>query len=417
MVSGGARAVERCDRLGVAPFSDSPDGLYRAWLTPAFAATQHAIAGWMAEAGMTVRTDAATNLIGRCEGATPDAPALLIGSHIDSVRDGGRYDGPLGVMLGIECVAALNAAGTRLPFAIEVIAFGDEEGSRFPSPMLTSRAVAGSFDPASLSVVGLDGATVERALVANDHAPDRFAAAARAPGSVLAYLEAHIEQGPALEAEGLALGVVTGIAAQRRYRVVVEGMAGHAGTTAMALRRDALAAAAEMVLAVERIGGQGPADLVATVGRLQVAPGAVNVIPGHVDFSIDIRALDPAARDAAATAILAEIDAIGARRGVGVSATRVHELAASPCDPKLMDLLSAALAAEDQPERRLASGAGHDAMVMASLCPTAMLFLRCAGGVSHNPAEAVDPADVEIARRVMLGFIERLGAAFLGETV
>ncbi|MDB5703034.1 MAG: Zn-dependent hydrolase [Sphingomonas bacterium] len=417
MVSGGARAVERCDALGVAPYSDAPDGLYRGWLTPAFAAAQQAIAGWMAEAGMTARIDGATNLIGRYEGATPDAPALLIGSHIDSVRDAGRYDGPLGVMLGVECVAALSAAGKCLPFAIEVIAFGDEEGSRFPSPMLTSRAVAGGFDPASLSVVGLDGATIEQALVANDYAPGRFAEAARAPGSVIAYLEAHIEQGPALEADGLAVGVVTGIAAQLRYRVVVEGMAGHAGTTSMALRRDALAAAAEMVLAVERIGGQGPSDLVATVGRLQVSPGAVNVIPGHADFSIDIRALDPRARDTAAEAILTEIKAIGTRREVVVSAERVHDLAASPCDPKLMDLLSAALAAEGQAERRLASGAGHDAMVMASLCPTAMLFLRCAGGVSHNPAEAVDPADVEIARRVMLGFIERLGAAFLGETL
>lgn len=410
MVSGGERAVARCDALGVAPYSDLEGGLFRAWLTPAFAAAQEAIGGWMAEAGMAVRTDAATNLIGRYEGDTPEAPALLIGSHIDSVRDGGRYDGPLGVMLGIECVAALKATGKRLPFAIEVIAFGDEEGSRFPSPMLTSRAVAGAFDPASLSVVGRDGVTVGQALSDSQFAPELFADAAR--GSAIAYLEAHIEQGPALEADGLAVGIVTGIAAQLRYRIGITGVAGHAGTTSMALRRDALAAAAEAVLAVERIGSEGPDDLVATVGRLDVAPGAVNVIPGRVDLSLDIRALDPAVRDAAAEAILAEIKAIAARRGVDLLAEPVHDLPASPCDPGLMDLLATAMAAEGQPERRLASGAGHDAMVMASLCPTAMLFVRCAGGISHNPAEAVDPADVEIARRVMLGFIERLGEDF-----
>ena len=421
MVSGGARAVDRCDMLGVAPYSDTPDGLYRGWLTPAFAAAQQTIAGWMAEAGMTVRTDAATNLIGRYEGTTPDAPVLLIGSHIDSVRDAGRYDGPLGVMLGVECVMVLNAAGKRLPFAIEVIAFGDEERSHFPSPMLTSRPVAGSFDPKALEVLDAEGVSIAEALstytppVPVERSSD-FGSAARKPGSVLAYLEAHIEQGPALDAEGLAVGVVTGIAAQLRYRVVVEGMAGHAGTTSMNLRRDALTAAAEAALAVERIALDGPADLVATVGRFEVKPGAVNVIPGHVDFSLDIRALDHAERDDAAHAILAELKGIRARRGVGLVATRLVDLPASPCDPALMDLLSAAMAAEDQPERRLASGAGHDAMVMASLCPTAMLFIRCAGGVSHNPAEAVDPADVEIARRVMLGFIDRLGAAFLGET-
>jgi allantoate deiminase len=387
-------------------------GLFRAWLTPAFVAAHEAVGGWMAEAGMTIRTDAATNLIGRYEGATPDAPALLIGSHIDSVNDAGRYDGPLGVMLGIECVAALSVAGKRLPFAIEVIAFGDEEGSRFPAPMLTSRAVAGGFDPASLAVIGRDGVTVGQALADNRFPPERFAEAARARGSVIAYLEAHIEQGPALEAEGLAVGIVTGIAAQLRYRVVIEGMAGHAGTTSMALRRDALAAAAEAVLAVERIGSAGPDDLVATVGRLDVTPGAVNVIPGHVDFSLDIRALDHAARDAAADAILAELKTIAARRGVGLVARRVHELPASRCDPRLMDLLAAAMASEGLPERRLASGAGHDAMVMASLCPMAMLFIRCAGGISHNPAEAVKPADVEIALGVMLGFIAKLGESF-----
>jgi allantoate deiminase len=405
--------------------------LFRAYLTPGFARTQAAIGAWMVEAGMSVRLDAAANLIGRYEGVVPGAPALIIGSHIDSVRDAGRYDGPLGVMLGIECVAALAAAGRRLPFAVEVIAFGDEEGSRFPASMLTSRAVAGVLPADALEAVDADGVSVADALV-DYHArhpsegwglpvgedcvthgeTPAFAGvtgAGREPGSVLAYLEAHIEQGPALEAAGLAVGVVTGIAAQLRYRVVFEGVAGHAGTTSMALRRDALAAAAEAVLAVERVAADGPGDLVATVGRMEVAPGAPNVVPGRVEMTLDIRALDPAVRDAAAHAIVRAIETIGARRGVGVVVERTQDLAASPCDPTLIGLLAEAMVAAGHPDTRLASGAGHDAMVMAALCPTAMLFIRCERGISHNPAERVEAADVDVALTVMLGFIDRLG--------
>lgn len=403
---GGARAVARCDALGVMPFSDAPDMLFRAWLTPAFAAVRAKVAEWMAEAGMTVRFDGATNAIGRYEGMTPGAPVLLIGSHIDSVRDAGRYDGPLGVMLGIECVAALHRSGRRMPFAIEVIAFGDEEGSRFPSAMLTSRALVGDVPDDALAVRDAVGMTVGEALAA--FSGGDLHAARREPGSVLAYLEAHIEQGPALDAERLAVGIVTGIASQLRYRVVIEGMAGHAGTTSMALRRDALAAAAEIVLAVEQAGQSGPEDLVATVGRMIVAPNATNVIPGRVEFSIDIRALDVAVRDAAAHTIRDAIGRIGAARGLGVTIERTNDLPASLCDPALIAAMASAVRAEGQPDRRLASGAGHDAMILSRLCPTAMLFIACAGGISHNPAEQVAVGDVEIALRVMLRFIEIL---------
>ncbi|MEN2791198.1 allantoate amidohydrolase [Sphingomonas oligophenolica] len=410
----------------MAPYSDTPDGLFRGYLTPAYAAAQEAVAGWMIEAGMTVSIDAAANLIGRYEGGPGfAAPPLLIGSHIDSVRDAGRYDGPLGVMLGIEAVAALNAAGRRPDFPIEVIAFGDEEGSRFPAAMLTSRAVAGTLDPAALAVADRDGVTLHEALAAyrrlvagwqskREEEPAfggiaDFGSARRA--APLAYLEVHIEQGPVLDAEGLALGVVTGIAAQLRYQVGVVGVAGHAGTTTMALRRDALAAAAEAVLMVERVARSGAGDLVATVGRLLAVPGAANVIPGRVDFTIDIRSGDQGVRDAAATAILAELDAIAARRCISISAERVQNLAASACDPGLTDRLAEAVAAEGLPVRRLVSGAGHDAMVMAALCPTAMLFIRCVAGISHNPDEHVDPADADAALQAMLGFIDRLGEA------
>ena len=405
----GARAVSRCDQLGAPPYSDMPGGLFRAYLTPAYFAAQDALAGWMARAGMTVRRDPAANLVGRYEGVDPQAPALIIGSHLDSVRDGGRYDGPLGIMLGIECVAALSAQGKRLPFAIEVYAFGDEEGSRFPAAMLTSRAVAGTLHPATLDMADADGVSVAVALPGDI---DAYLAAARRPRTTLAYLEAHIEQGPVLEADGLAVGTVTGIAAQLRYSVVVRGMAGHAGTTTMRLRRDPLAGAAAMVLAVEQLARSDNSDVVATVGVIEAAPGAPNVIPGEVRFTIDVRSGVAARRDAVAEAILARIAEIAKARDLEIAIERIHDLPASPCDPALMDLMDAALAAAGQPVRRLVSGAGHDAMNMAALCPTTMLFIRCKGGISHNPAEHVDPADAEIALKVMLGFIERLAARY-----
>lgn len=408
MVTGGSRAIARCDILGIAPYSDMENGLYRGYLTPAYSAAQILLSNWMQEAGMTVRTDAAANLIGRYEGDAPNAPALLIGSHLDSVRDGGKYDGPLGIMLGLEAVEALNADRTRFRFAIEVIAFGDEEGSRFPASMLTSRAVAGTLSADALTLTDADGMTLAQAGadVAN------YLTAARAPGETIAYLEAHIEQGPLLEAEGLAVGTVTGIAAQLRYRIEVTGAAGHAGTTSMTLRRDALTGMAEMTLAIEQIARNDAPDLVATVGHVEVLPGAANVIPGKVRFTLDVRSGDEERRNAAAKTILDRVAEIADARGLDFAIERIHDLPASPSSPELMDLMDAAIAKAGQPPRRLVSGAGHDAMVMAALCPTAMLFIRCRHGISHNPAEHVDTADAEIALDVMLGFIARLGATY-----
>jgi len=404
--AGGARAVARCVALGRPPYSAMTDGLFRAWLTPAFRAAQESVARWMREAGMAVSRDAATNLVGRYEGER-GGPALLIGSHLDSVRDGGFYDGPLGIMLGIECVGALHAAGRRLPFPIEVIAFGDEEGSRFPAAMLTSRAVAGTLGAPAPAMADAEGVTLDAALAGFGSSAAGLAMARHAPA--LAYLEAHIEQGPVLDADGLALGLVTGIAAQMRFRVTLSGRAGHAGTTSMALRRDALAAAAEMILAAEAVAQDGPEDLVATVGAIDAAPGAPNVIPGHVVFSLDVRALDPAVRDQAANALIARMHAIAASRSIAFTAELVHDLPASPCDPRLMTLLGHAMAHQGHAPRRLASGAGHDAMILSALCPMAMLFIRCRDGVSHHPAEHVEGTDAQAALEVMLDFIHRLG--------
>ncbi|MBB5685709.1 allantoate amidohydrolase [Sphingobium boeckii] len=409
----GKRAVNRCDHLGVAPYSDTPGGLYRAYLTPAYIAAQRTVAQWMVEVGMTTRTDAAGNLIGRYPGTT-DGPPLIIGSHLDSVRDAGRYDGPLGIMLGIECVASLHAAGERMSFPIEVYAFGDEEGSRFPLAMLTSRAVAGVLDvdetePVDAMGIGLNAALARYGAEAGAPVADDLSgfAAARHPGAI-AYLEAHIEQGPLLEAEGLALGTVTAIAAQKRFQISLAGRAGHAGTTSMALRRDALATAAAMILAVEEIARAAGGQNVATVGVLHAAPGAANVIPGSARFTLDVRAATDLECAKLAETIVTRFDVIAAERQIASTVELLHELPASPCHPALMEALDQAIAAEGVPVRRLMSGAGHDAMILSSLCPTAMLFIRCRGGVSHNPAESVTTDDAGLAGNVMLRFIKRL---------
>ena len=408
MLDIGARAKARCDLLGVSPYSEVEGQLTRRFLTSAHEAALSKLTEWMVGAGMSVRRDAAANLIGRYEGESPNAKALIIGSHIDSVRNGGRYDGPLGIMLGIDVVEALNRAGRRLPFAIEVVAFGDEEGSRFPASMSCSRAIAGTLDTTALEMTDAEGVSVAEALAAFGGDPANIASAARRPEDVLAFLEAHIEQGPVLEAEGLALGVVTAIAAQKRLLVKIIGTAGHAGTTPMNLRKDPGPAAAECILALERICRAGTDGLVGTVGRMTALPGAFNVIPGAVEFSMDIRAETSATRDEAVIIVSAEIHAIAAKRGLKAEIHLAQALAESPCDPSLMGLLDEALADLSLPARRLPSGAGHDAMVMADLCPVAMLFIRCEGGISHNPAEAVTEADCALAAQAMLRFIDKL---------
>jgi allantoate deiminase len=406
-IGGGARAVQRCRELAVPPYSEDADGIYRGYLTPAHAATCRKLQDWMREAGMTTRIDPAGNVIGRLAG-DGEGPILLIGSHIDSVRDAGAFDGPLGVMLGIECAQALRDKGVSVPFTIDVIAFGDEEGSRFPASMLASRAVAGTLHADELAISDAAGVSLDEALAAFGIAAEDYLTAAYPPGSVRAFLEAHIEQGPILEAEALPLGIVTAIAGQRRLSVTLTGVAGHAGTSAMHLRRDALAAASEAVLSIERIARERGDDLVATVGSIVVAPGSSNVVPGRAEFTIDVRAGSDSVRDAARDRILDALDTIAATRGVGLKVQETQVLAASPCDPALVDGLALAVASVGVSPRRLVSGAGHDAMVMAAFAPTVMLFIRCTGGISHNPAEDVIIPDVELALQAMLRFMEDL---------
>jgi allantoate deiminase len=313
-------------------------------------------------------------------------------------------------MLGVECVSALSAQGRRMAFPIEVVAFGDEEGSRFHASMLCSRAFAGVLEPEALKVVDGDAIPVLKAL-ADFPLRAEGGIASAAHGPALAFIEAHIEQGPVLEAEGLAVGVVSGIAAQLRYQVSMEGKAGHAGTNAMHLRRDALAGAAEAISAIERIANDTRRVVLATVGKLAVRPGAVNVVPGGVDFSIDVRSGDEAERDAAAERIITTLREISHSRGLVLKIAKVQDLPATPCDSRLTSLLEGAMVAAGHPPRILVSGAGHDAMVLSALCPTAMLFIRCEGGVSHNRAEAVSAEDVEAAFETLSLFIDKLDAA------
>ncbi|HKX38511.1 MAG TPA: M20 family metallo-hydrolase, partial [Burkholderiales bacterium] len=308
-----ARIMERCDAL--ARHSELPGGLTRVFLSPEARAASDKVLGWMREAGMQARLDAIGNAAGRYEGERPGLPCLMLGSHLDTVRDAGKYDGMLGVVTAIECVGFLNSKEKRLPFAIEVIGFGDEEGVRFGTTLLGSRAVAGLFDEGILEAKDQIGKTMRDALREFGLDAQRIPEVARRKGEVAAYAELHIEQGPVLEAEGLPVGVVTAINGFSRLRATLRGAAGHAGTVPMRLRRDALAGAAECVLAVERIA-KGNAELVGTVGRIEAKPGAINVIPGEAFFTIDVRAPRDELRNRAVSAIRAEVESISRNRNL-----------------------------------------------------------------------------------------------------
>lgn len=386
-------------------FSEAPDQLTRLFLSPEHKAAAEAVMAAMAGAGMDAHIDAVGNVVGRYAAEEKGAKTLLTGSHIDTVRNAGAFDGNLGVAVPIACVEALHKAGKRLPFAIEVIAFGDEEGVRFPSTLSGSTAVAGQFDPASLTLQDSTGTSLADALRSFGCDPEEIPKIARRPEDVLGFVEIHIEQGPVLEAEDLPVGIVTAINGANRLTVTVEGMAGHAGTVPMGLRQDALAGAAEMVTAIEACAAQFP-DTVATVGSLDVQPGAVNVIPGAVTFTIDARAPQDDVRVAMVEAIKTTIDEIAERRGLTATAETVYEAKSATCDAALTDQLARAVQDCGIKPRRLPSGAGHDAMALASLCPMTMLFVRCAGGISHNPAESITAEDAEASARVLLRFFE-----------
>jgi allantoate deiminase len=401
-------AMTRLDTLGA--ISDEPGRLTRQFAGEAMRRANDAVGEWMKAAGMVVDHDNLGNLHGRYEAAAPGQPTLILGSHLDTVRDAGKYDGPLGVMVAIAAVQDLQDHERRLAFAIEVVAFADEEGMRFSSTYLGSRAVAGSFDIANLDLTDATGVTMAEAIRAFGGDPSRIGEDKWNTGALLGYVEVHIEQGPVLEGFGLPVGVVSAIAGQARYLVTFTGEAGHAGTVPMEGRRDALAAAAEFVLAVEAEAGSHE-GVVATVGQVTVHPGVSNVIPGVVELSLDVRHADEAVRAQRTRRILERADEIAARRGVASSVRLQGDNPSVPCAPRLVSLMAKAIEAEGVTVVHLASGAGHDAVPMSGLTDVAMLFVRCKGGISHNPAESVTVDDVAVSIKVLSRFLELLAEA------
>ena len=397
------RIMERCEAL--ARHSELPGGLTRVFLSPEQRAATDKVLAWMREAGMQAKLDAIGNAAGRYEGERPGLPCLMLGSHLDTVRDAGKYDGMLGVISALECVSFLSSRNRRLPFAIEVIGFGDEEGVRFGTTLLGSRAVAGTFDMDVLKAKDAQGKTMAEALREFGLETSGIPKLARRKGDVLAYAELHIEQGPVLEAEGLPVGVVTAINGFSRLRVTLRGAAGHAGTVPMSLRRDALAGAAECALAVERVARSHP-ELVGTVGRFEARPGAINVIPGEATFTVDVRAPQDSLREHAVAQIRSEIENVSRNRQLASEIESLQHFGVTTCAPRLIERMERAVASQGFRVRRLPSGAGHDGMALSAITEICMLFVRCKRGISHSPLESITKEDAAAGVKVLFEFIQ-----------
>lgn len=396
------RAISECRKI--ASMSEDPDRITRRFLTAPVRDVHSHLRARMEALGMTVHVDAAGNLRGLWQPSNANPKRLIVGSHIDTVPNAGAFDGILGVTLALEWVGI--AQELDLPLSIEVIAFSEEEGVRFEVPFLGSRAVAGRFDPTLLALTDVDGISVEAAIRAFGLNPEKIDEAV-ADANAIGFVEIHIEQGPLLDTEGLSVAAVSATVGQTRLNLKFVGQANHAGTTPMRLRHDALAAAAEWITAVEALAEQTD-RLVATVGRINVEPNASNVVPGSVQVSLEVRAAKNAARAAAVEELLARAAAIAEQRGIALEQTELVDQPAVPMDERLTAFLTDAIAATGLPARSMVSGAGHDAMVMASKMPTAMLFLRSPGGISHHPSESVREKDVEAALLAGREFLQHL---------
>lgn len=403
----GTDILKQADVLGT--FTEDAPQITRTYLSKEHKQAGEYLIGLMRDAGMTADFDPLGNIVGRYDAGVPFAPVVMTGSHQDSVRNAGKYDGLFGILSPIACVKELNRQGKRLPYTLEIVGFGDEEGVRFPATLIGSKAMAGKFDPAWLESTDSDSITMRQAIKDFGGDADQWKTLDRRNeqhGEVVAFVESHIEQGPVLLNEGLAVGVVTAIAGATRMRLNVTGLAGHAGTVPMGARQDALAAAAEMILFVERFCTDN-AGLVGTVGKLSVKPGAINVIPQDVEFTIDVRSGDDATRAVALNAFATELPAIAKRRNVTLAIETLYDAGAAPCDPVLQKQFESAIAAQGIKPRYLPSGAGHDAMVFPVVAPMAMLFVRCGNnGISHHPDETMTAEDAEIATNVLLHFFE-----------
>jgi allantoate deiminase len=402
-MSAGKRLVAMLDELG--RVSDEEGKLTRTFLSPAMVRANELVGGWMREVGLAVHVDSVGNLVGRRESEKAGARTLLLGSHLDTVRDAGKFDGPLGVLLPIVALGELKRRGVVLPFAVEVLGFSEEEGVRFASAYLGSEGYTGRLKAKTLALRDAAGVSVGEALRGFRGGRFSLPKPAHKRRELLGYVEVHIEQGPVLEATKLAVGVVSAIAGQSRFKLTWTGQAGHAGTTPMDLRRDALAGAAEFALAVEQLA-RATEGLVATVGSLTVSPGAANVIPGLTVHTLDVRHASDAKRRAALFELGKVAAGIAQRRGLAVAWQRTQDNGAVECSPELTAQLERSVRAVQGKSLSLVSGAGHDGVVMSTLTPVAMLFVRCRDGLSHHPDEYASAADLEIALRVMVDFLE-----------
>lgn len=400
------RVMVRCDAL--ATISETPGQLTRVYLSPEHMRANALVAQWMEEAGMLTWQDAVGNICGRYEAAGEGAPAVLLGSHLDTVRNAGRYDGMLGVLTAIEVVDSLHRQGLHGEQAVEIIGFADEEGTRFNITLLGSRGLTGTWPAGWLECQDAQGVSVAQAMVNVGLDPSRILMAERATEEFSAYLELHIEQGPVLEQADVSLGVVTAINGARRLTCCFTGEAGHAGTVPMAHRHDALTAAAQWIAFVEQKTRESGPDQVATVGTLQCEPGAVNVIPGAVTLTLDIRSPDDDRREMLLNALLDEAGRIAAQRGLSFSHDVFYTIAATPCDARLREVLAGAVSEVQGRALWLPSGAGHDAIAVAERWPSAMLFVRCDKGISHHPAERVQMEDVAKALQAYSAAVSKL---------
>jgi allantoate deiminase len=415
MAHAAQQLVRKLNELG--RVTDEPGRLTRTFLSPAMKRANALVAGWMKAAGLKVRVDSVGNLIGRRPAdhsplaSRPSPKTLLLGSHLDTVRDAGRFDGPLGVLLPIVALAELNRRGVKLPFHVEVLGFSEEEGVRFASAYLGSEGYTGRLKPTTLALRDAAGVSVGAALKKFNGGRFTPPMAAHKRGDLLGYVEVHIEQGPVLEAKKLSVCVVSAIAGQSRFKLTWTGQAGHAGTTPMDGRRDALAGVAEFALVVEELA-RVTTGLVATIGSLTVSPGAANVIPGSAVHTLDVRHADDTARRAALFQLGRLAAQIARKRGLKVSWQRTQDNGAVACSPALTARLGQSVQAVQGKSVSLVSGAGHDGVVLSTLTPIAMLFVRCRGGLSHHPDEYASPKDLAVAVRVMVDFLERLATDY-----
>jgi len=381
----------------LAACTERPGEITRRYGTPALVAARDLLEAWMLEAGMRTRVDRVGNLIGTL--GQGDRPGIVIGSHFDSVVDAGRYDGNLGILLGIGCAEEL--AGADPAHDLTVVAFCDEEGARFPTDYFGSRAFLGRALPDG-AMTDAEGATLASGIELAGNAAAEHGSGL--PANAAAYLEAHIEQGPVLEASGHPLGIVTSITGGAKLIVTLTGTAGHAGTVPMSLRRDAFSATAEIALAAERLARED-GEAVATVGQVAVSPGAANVIPGRAAISIDLRHQDDARRAGLLARVREVVAEVAGRRGVEAAVEVIHDERSVACDAALGERMRAAAGAIGLDPPSIPSGAGHDAVILSDHVPVAMLFVRCKGGISHNPAESVTTEDVAAALAVLTAVV------------